>query len=85
MAREALKIQTQAVSLAEKRVKSTDRFYEIGRAQLRDVLDAQSSLLFARNELTSTMVAYRLAELTFQRDVGILNINDKGLLVEYIE
>jgi outer membrane protein TolC len=82
-AREALKIQTRAVSLAEKQVKSTDRFYEIGRAQLRDVLDAQSFLLIARNELTFTMVAYRLAELTFQRDVGILNINEKGLLVEY--
>lgn len=84
-AREALKIQSRAVSLAEKRVKSTDRFYEFGRADLRDVLDAQSALLIARNALTSTVVDYRVAELAFQRDAGILNINDKGLLVEYTD
>ena len=33
--------------------------------------------------LTATVVDYRVAELTFQRDAGTLNINDKGLLVEY--
>ena len=83
--REALKIQTQAVSLAKKRVNSTGRFYEFGRAGLRDVLEAQRSLLIAQNALTATVVDYRVAELTFQRDVGILNINDKGLLVEYTD
>lgn len=84
-ARDALKIQTRAVALAEKRVKSTNRFYEVGRAELRDVLEAQSSLLVARNALSSAVVDYRVAELSFQRDAGILNINDKGLLVEYIQ
>jgi outer membrane protein TolC len=84
-AREALKIQSRAVSVAEKRVASTDRFYEFGRADLRDVLEAQSSLLTARNALTSTVVDYRVAELSFQRDAGILKINDKGLLVEYTD
>jgi hypothetical protein len=31
------------------------------------------------------VVDYRVAELSFQRDAGILKIDDKGLLVEYTD
>jgi outer membrane protein TolC len=84
-AREALSIQTRAVELAEKRVKSTDMFFEAGRAQLRDILEAQEALLSARNSLTSAVVDYRMAELEFQIDTGILEIDQKGLIVEYYD
>jgi outer membrane protein TolC len=83
-AREGLNIQTKAVSVAEKRSKSTDMFFEAGRSELRDLLEAQSALLSARNSMTSAVINYRMAELEFQRDTGILKIDDKGLLVEYI-
>ncbi len=84
-AREALSIQTRAVEVAEKRVKSTDMFFEAGRAQLRDLLEAQEALLSARNSLTSAVIDYRMAELEFQRDTGLLQIDEKGFLVEYSE
>jgi len=82
-ARESLKIQARAVNVAEKRVKSTSLFYEAGRAQVRDVLEAQEALINARNALTLAVVAYRVAELAFQRDTGLLQIDEKGLWKEY--
>ena len=82
-ARESVAIQTKAVSVAENRAKSTSMFFEAGRSELRDLLEAQASLLTARNALTTAVVEYRRAELAFQRDAGILQIDDKGLMVEY--
>lgn len=82
-AREGLRIQSMAVKAAETGLESANMFFEAGRSELRDLLDAQSSLLTARNSLTSAVINYRMAELQFQRDAGILAIDDKGLLVEY--
>ena len=82
-AREALSIQTNAVAVAEERVKSTEMFYEAGRTQLREVQDAQDSWLTTKNSLTAAVVDYRMAELEFQRDTGLLKIDEKGLFVEY--
>ena len=58
-------------------------FYDAGRTQLREVQDAQDSWLTTRNSLTAAMVDYRMAELEFQRDTGILKIDEKGLFKEY--
>ena len=82
-AREALSIQTNAVAVAEERVKSTAMFYEAGRTQLREVQDAQDSWLTTKNSLTAAVVDYRMAELEFQRDTGLLKIDEKGLFIEY--
>jgi outer membrane protein TolC len=82
--RESLKIQARALFLAQKRVKSTNLFYEAGRAQIRDVLEAQEALISAKNGLTSAAAAYRVAELEFQRDTGLLKIDEKGLWKEYV-
>ena len=82
--RESLKIQARALFLAQKRVKSTNLFYDAGRTQIRDVLEAQEALISAKNGLTSAAAAYRIAELEFQRDTGLLKINEKGLWKEYV-
>ena len=82
-ARESLKIQNLAVSVAEKREDSTSKFFDAGRAQLRDVLEAQESLLTARNSLTSAVIDYRVAELEFQQNAGLLEIDKNGMIVEY--
>ncbi len=36
-------------------------FFEAGRAEIRDLLDAQSALLSARNSMTSAVINYRMA------------------------
>jgi len=80
--REALQIQQQAATLAEKRVHSTDMFLQAGRAQIRDVLEAREALVNARNALTSAAVNHRLAQLRYQRDADLLDMTMDGNLVE---
>ena len=47
---------------------------------LRDVTEAQDALLEARNALSAAAVDYRLAELDFMRDTGVLKIDNTGLV-----
>ncbi len=81
--RESLRIQARSVTLAQKRVRSTNLFLEAGRAEIRDLLEAQEALLSAQNSLTAAIINYRIAELELQRDMGVLEINEKGLWREY--
>ena len=82
-ARENMYIQAKAVYVAQKRVKSVNMFLEAGRAQIRDLLDAQDALLLSQNLLTAAVVNYRVAELAIQRDTGVLQVDEKGLWQEY--
>ena len=82
-ARESYRIQAKAVSVAQRRVDSTDLFLQAGRAQVRDLLDAQESLNSAKNALTAALVSYRVSELELQRDMGVLEVNENGLWTEY--
>jgi len=81
--RESLRIQAQSVTLAERRVDSTGILLRLGRAEIRDVLDAQDSLLSAQNALTAALVNYRVAELRLQSNLGLLEVNEEGLWQEY--
>lgn len=82
-ARESIGIQAASLAVAERRVQSTNLFLEAGRAEIRDVLEAQDALISAQNALTSALVSYRLGELTLQRDLGVLEVNEQGLWREY--
>jgi len=84
-ARESMAIQARSVELAQRRVDSTELFLQAGRAQIRDVLEAQEALVSARDALTSAVVTYRLAELELQRDMGVLEVDEHGLWTEYTE
>lgn len=80
---ERIKIQTQAVAVANRRVASTNLFLEAGRVQMRDLLEAQEALVQTKNSLTGALVDYRVAELELQRDMGVLVVNEKGLYQEF--
>jgi outer membrane protein TolC len=80
--RESIATQTEAVRLAERRQQSTDLFLKAGRAEMRDLLDAEESLLAARNALTDAIVSFRVAELRLLRAVGTLRVTDSGLTEE---
>jgi len=73
------------VRVAERRVDSTRLFFEAeGRdTEIRDVLEAQEDLISARNALTTAIVQYRISELSLQRDLGVLEVNEQGLWQEY--
>jgi len=81
--RESLKIQARSVVVAQKRVKSANLFLEAGRAEIRDLLEAQESLLSAQNSLTRAVISYRIAELELQQDMGLLQVDESGLWREF--
>ncbi len=79
---ETMAIQARSVELAQRRVDSTELFLQAGRAQIRDVLEAQEALVSARDALTAAVVTYRLAELELQRDMGTLALDETGVWME---
>lgn len=81
--RESFRIQAEAVQLAERRVMSTNLFLEAGRAEIRDLLEAQEALVSAQNALTAAFVNYRVGELNLQRDLGVLQVDEQGIWQEY--
>jgi len=81
--RETVKIQAESVRVAQRRVDSTNLFLQAGRAEIRDLLEAQNSLNSAQDALTSAVVSYRIGELELQRDLGVLEVDSKGLWVEF--
>ena len=81
--RESLKIQASSVLLADRRVASVQLLLDAGRAQIRDLLDAQDSLISAQNAYTSALVSYRISELELQRDLGLLEVDKDGIWREF--
>lgn len=82
-ARESYAIQAKAVVVARRRVESTNLFLEAGRAEIRDLLEAEDDLINAQDALTAALVSYRVTELELQRDMGVLQVNEKGVWREY--
>jgi outer membrane protein TolC len=81
--RESLQIQARSVQVAQKRVSGANMALEAGRAQIRDILEAQEALLSAQNALTAAVIDYRITELELQRDMGLLKVDEKGLWQEF--
>ena len=82
-ARESIKIQAEAVRVAQRRVDSTNLFLQAGRAEIRDLLEAQNALNSAQDALTNAVVNYRIGELELQRDLGVLTVRSDGLWTEF--
>ncbi len=57
-------------------------FYEVGRTKLSEVQDAKDLGLTIKNSLTAVVMDDRMTELEFQRDTGLLKIDEKGLFIE---
>lgn len=83
VSREGLRIQAQAVKVAKRRVDNADLLLKAGRADIRDVLEAQEDLVDAQNALTNALVSYRVTELELQRDIGLLEVGATGLWEEF--
>jgi len=81
--RETIKIQAESVRVAQRRVDSTDLFLQAGRAEIRDLLEAQNALNSAQDALTDAVVNYRIGELELQRDLGVLEVSSDGLWTEF--
>jgi outer membrane protein TolC len=81
-ARQSYEIQTVSVELALRRVESTELKLEAGRAETRDVLESQDSLLTARNTATAALTTYILSGLALYRDMELLRVTPEGVTVD---
>ena len=75
-------IQSEALEVAARRVRSTTLFQQAGRSSTRDLLEAEAALLSARNSVVGAIVEYRMAGLKLRRDMSVLTITEEGLLLE---
>ena len=76
------KIQQSAVDLAARRIESTDLKLQAGRAVTRDLLEAQDSLLEAKNAAAVALVEYTLSRLALYRDLELLHVDERGIQVD---
>ncbi len=68
----------ETMKVAKLRVESNNLFLQSGRSSMRDILEAESSLLSARNALCSAVIQWRLSDLALRRDLGVLEILENG-------
>ncbi|MFA5192183.1 MAG: TolC family protein [Verrucomicrobiia bacterium] len=68
-------IQTAAVNLANRRVESATLLLQANRAQMRDLLDAQSSLLTALKNFTRALVDYHVARWSLLTNLGVIRVD----------
>ncbi len=66
-------IQTNAVAIAERRVEGEQLSLQAGRRTVRNVRDAQDSLVRSQDALTAALVNHLTARLQLLLDVGVMN------------
>jgi outer membrane protein TolC len=71
--RQSYVIQTSAADVAQRRVEAATLSLQAGRAQIRDLLEAQNALVDAQNAVTRTLVDYHVARWRFLIDIGVLD------------
>jgi len=71
--RQNYEIQQNALTLANRRVASTTLLQQAGRAEVRDLLDAQDAQINAENALTAALVDYQQTRLQLMLDIGTLD------------
>ncbi|MBI2925848.1 MAG: TolC family protein [Verrucomicrobia bacterium] len=70
--RQNYEIQQVALKLADRRVASTTILLQAGRAETRDLIEAQDAQIAAQNAVTGARVAYQEARLQLMLDIGAL-------------
>ena len=80
--RDSYEIQQSAVKLAETRVESTGMNLQAGRANTRDLLEAQDALVSSQDSQTGALIDYTLARLDLALDMGVLRVDEEGIRID---
>jgi len=70
--RQTYEIQCQALELANRRVDGAQMLLEAGRAEVRDLLEAQDARVAAQDAVTSALVQYQQQRLQLLLELGLL-------------
>ena len=81
-AEQQVRIQYEAIRVAERRVEAASLLVSLGRGDTRDITDAEDDLTEAQDNFTEALVDYRVSELELQRDLGVLQVTPDGLYEE---
>ena len=66
--------KVESLKTAQMRVDSNDLFMQSGRSSMRDILEAESAMLTARNALCSAVISWRISELALRSAMGTLEL-----------
>ena len=80
--KQSVEIQKELIVDQEKNLRIAQLLFEQGDNSNRDVVDAQQSLLDAKNSLIREQVSYEIARLGLLRDLGILFLDEHGVWKE---
>ncbi len=75
---DSLEIQKRNKEVALLRRRSARMWFDLGKKDNRDVVEAQQNLLEAQDRLAAAVAALRRAILTFRLNTGTLRVNDEG-------
>lgn len=78
-ARASYENQVESMRVALLRVESNDLYLQSGRSSMRDVLEAESAMLTARNAFCSALIQWWVSDLELRRDMGVLEISEAGM------
>jgi outer membrane protein TolC len=73
-----LRIQERLIEVEERRVRKATLDFEAGTIGNRDLLEAEQSLLDARNTRIQVLVNYEILRIELERSMGTLEIDDEG-------
>jgi outer membrane protein TolC len=86
LAKKQYELAVEGLSLAEERLKVEVEFYEEGKTtNPRDLIDAQTGLITARDQVTTTVIAHTIARLELWKDMGILFITKDGAWMDVLK
>jgi outer membrane protein TolC len=75
---DSLEIQRRNRDVALLRRRSARMWFDLGKKDNRDVVEAQQNLLEAQDRLAEAVATLRRAILTFRLNTGTLRVNDEG-------
>ena len=73
-------IQLMAVELAERQVENVNTLLKAGRANTRDLLEAENALISAKNTLIDNLVTYHLERLELLGSMGLMDYRDGKII-----
>jgi outer membrane protein TolC len=78
----SVEIQTKNKEIAEKRAENASFRFKEGELSNREIVEAQTELLNARNGYVAALLSYEVQRLKLLRNIGLLDVGPDGDVIE---